>query len=97
MVKIINISPREMIERERACKLHRITIKFLGSEYILNSTNVSPIIFYKSNNRHAMTIFPYDNRIDVVDPNHFDKAVKLAQLYESQNEPEFIVKRNYSI
>ena len=34
--------------------------------------------------------------IDVKSPEYFDSAMKLAQTYESQGEPEFTIKKDYA-
>ena len=94
MVKIEDFSREEVLERERASKLVKLTSGVVRDSSI-NQTNIGIIISVKGLKDFPISISLLKNRINVYNPSYLDSAVDLAKRYEASGESEFTVKKNY--
>jgi len=95
MVKIEELSKKEIEERNRFSKLVEIAMKTLPS-HNLDSTSIgiglSP---HPDRLADRIHVTPHNNRIVVYSAGAYDSAIKLANAHESSGEPEFTVKKDY--
>ena len=92
MVKVIEKTPEEIREEQRTSKLVAIAKQILPEANI----DVNPTIISISGKDYHLFVSLSRNYINAQDKQTFEQAMKLAEVYEAQGEPEFTVKKDYT-
>ena len=95
MVKVVELTKKEIEERERISKLIEITRDVFPTNDAINFVGGSIFIIPDSTINDSICVCPYRNLINVPNRHLFDYALNLAEEYEKRGESEFTVKKEY--
>ena len=97
MVKVVELSKREIEERELNSKLVDLAKQHFPPADKFKVIDVTVGIVVSHHEKSAVHITYRGRNISVKDPYYLEKAVKLAEDYEKLNRVEVVVKKDYSI